>query len=623
MNAEEKPDQPDDQQHPAQTQFKLGYAAASEVATTDTGSRVMLPANIHRPAVSLQGRIKDPLRFREAMATLSAVVGSDYRYVPKDRSAYMAYRRMRSETAGQNAWQAQQAYFDWLARNDPLAWLILDPIISVHPDRVFFEVFSKDEGVYANLSIDTDAFDLAEQPTCGTTNIDFSQTLLQGILQMRSYRQTELTIGGESVKVKTEGAGEVLEKKISVPDSWLRGFLQVQSAATMTRDVFSIEPIDLYNALRQLRLHGDKKGKRRGLRIELVPGEKPILVLEPWETVIRSSGAAYKGRQAKVVRVWGRRRLMLLRRLLAFADRIDVHLIGSGLPSFWVLRAGQMTVTLGLTGFTSANWSQAVSFDLLLPRRQAETSEPLEKAVTHLADVWFDDAKGLTKVIGSDGADLLEAMQLGCQHGRIMYDLASQVYRLRPLHSEPLDLARLEYRNAHERIAYDLIARKDAVRIVSQNRVYEVGLELTGKAVVSEDKREYRPQFVLTNEGNVSRAECTCSDFRKQGLTAGPCAHLVALRLAYSMEEAKRKKSGKARRTITAETRSFSRRDAKGEAVQQISLDRRRVRIRWGTAGEKMRLQNLQFNTVDEARDEYLARLDTLRAAGYLDATAE
>jgi hypothetical protein len=96
----------------------------------------------------------------------------------------------------------------------------------------------------------------------------------------------------------------------------------------------------------------------------------------------------------------------------------------------------------------------------------------------------------------------------------------------------------------------------------------------------------------------------------------------VALRLAYSIEESKRQKSGKARRTITAETRTFSKRDAKGEMVQQVSLDRKRIRIRWGLASEKMRLQNLQFNSVEEARDEYLARVDALEASGFLDTTA-
>ena len=58
---------------------------------------------------------------------------------------------------------------------------------------------------------------------------------------------------------------------------------------------------------------------------------------------------------------------MLLRRLLPFIDGVDVHLMGSGLPTFWVFRAGDITLTLALTGFTAANWSQALSFDLLLP----------------------------------------------------------------------------------------------------------------------------------------------------------------------------------------------------------------------------------------------------------------
>ena len=64
---------------------------------------------------------------------------------------------------------------------------------------------------------------------------------------------------------------------------------------------------------------------------------------------------------------------MLIRRFLPFVEAVEVHLLGSGLPSFWVLRAGDITLTLGLTGFTAANWSQALSFDLLLPRKTQTT----------------------------------------------------------------------------------------------------------------------------------------------------------------------------------------------------------------------------------------------------------
>ena len=63
----------------------------------------------------------------------------------------------------------------------------------------------------------------------------------------------------------------------------------MQSAAALPHDTFALAPIDLYNLLRHLRLHGDRKGRRRGLRLELVPGEAPRLVLEPWEMVLAAT----------------------------------------------------------------------------------------------------------------------------------------------------------------------------------------------------------------------------------------------------------------------------------------------------------------------------------------------
>ena len=194
---------------PEHTDVAISYAGQSQMLTEGYGSRLALFGNLHRDPVFLDGVVRDPLRLREALTAMYAVVGSDYRYVPKDRTAYNAYRRMRSQSANLNAWQAQHAYFDWLSRNDPLAYLILDPVISVHPDCVFLEVFGKDEGTYANLSVDLEAFDLQGDPVCGTTNIDFSQTLHDSVQRFRSYRQTRVTIGQEAVKVATTGEKDV------------------------------------------------------------------------------------------------------------------------------------------------------------------------------------------------------------------------------------------------------------------------------------------------------------------------------------------------------------------------------------------------------------------------------
>ena len=610
-----------DETNDEHTDADLRYAGQSRMLSENGGSRLALFGNLEREPVFLDGVVKNPLKLREAMAALYAVVGSDYRYVPKDRTAYNAYRRMRSQSANLNAWQAQQAYFDWLLRNDPLAYLILDPVITVHPDRVLMEVFSKDEGTYANLSVDLEAFELNSDPVCGTTNIDFSEALYESIQGFRSYRETRLTIGQEAVKVSTAGDRDVLEKHIKVPDSWLRGFLQVQSSTMLPMDSFHLRAIDLYNVLRHLRMNGDRKGKRRGLRIELVPGEAPRLVLEPWETVIPATSGIYQGRQAKVTRVWGRRRLNLLKRILPFVEDVDVHLLGSGLPSFWVLRAGAMTFTLGLTGFTASNWSQAVNFDLMMPR-QTQAGEELKSVVRHLSSHWCDDRDGLSKATKLKGAELVESLQAGCQQGQVMYDIAGGVFRLRPLSSKPLDQSKLEFRSPRERRAYDWVHRKDAVSITSENRIHGSGLEITGKADIAEDKREYRPQMLLSDEGFVSRAECTCSTFRKQGLKSGPCTCLIALRLTHAMREKRRRDGGKALKTVTVETRTYSKREASVEHVVQISLNRKRMKLHWGQAGSPMRVQQLQFESVDAARNEYRQRVQKLEGSGYLDATS-
>jgi hypothetical protein len=615
----------DDATEPSQpeaTEIHLSYAGVSSLVTTEGTTRLALVGNLRRGPVRFEATIKDPLRFREAMAAVYAVVASDFRYVPKDRTAYLAYQRMRRESSTLNAWQAQREYFSWLLRNDPTAFVVLDPVITVHPDQVLFEVFSKDEGAYAKLGIDLDAFEPAETPVFGTTNIDFSQALFQGLQQMRSYRETRLSIGLEGVKFATSSAGEVLEKQIRVPDSWLRGFLQVQSSAALPHERFALAPIDLYNALRHLRMHADRKGQRRGLRIELVPGEVPRLVLEPWNEVIPATSEPYQGKRSRVVRLWGRRRLSLLHRFLPFTEVVEVHVLGSGLPSFWVLRSAVMSLTLGLTGFTAANWSQALNFDLLLPRKAEAITKPLELVLTRLRENWSAGPGELAKATGLAWPALLEALQLGCQQGQIMYDLAHDVYRFRPLTDAPIDPARLEFRDRRERIAFDLLARRDAVKIVSENRIPGAGLELTGQVSVAEDKREYRPQMLLSDEGQATKAECTCAAFRKQGLKAGPCVHLIALRLAYAAQEARRLQGVDPTRAISVETRSFSRRGDAGEEVYQVSLELRRLKIRWGRGDQAPRLQTFAFDTNEAASAAYLARVADLESRGFLDATA-
>ncbi len=600
------------------TQVGIGYAAANSVTYTEEDVQIHLFGNLYRDPVDADARICSPLRFREAMSALHRVVSSDFRYIPKDRTAYLAYLRLKRESASMNAWNARHAYFSWLARNDPGAWMILDPVVTVHPDMVIFEVFSKDEGTYAMLGMTKDAFEFKNSPVCGTTNIDFGNELFSGIQNMRSFRNTRLAITRKAVKLSGDEQDDVLQKKINVPDSWFRGFLQVQSATVMSEHSFMMAPIDLYNVLRYLRFHSDVKGRPRGMCIELVPGQYPRIVLEPWNELIETSHEVYKGKAARVIRIWGRRRLMMLRRFLPMAEQIEVRVTGSGLPSFWILRAGDMAFALGITGFTTSDWSRALSFDLLMPREPVNDTSDLEKILAHLSDKWSDTAKGISTATGLKQATLLKTLQTGCQQGSLMYDMINDVYRLRPLTDTALTMAKLEFRNDNERFAHDLLNRKGAVKVETENRIFGSGLELTGKVTVTEDKRDYRPVMLIDEEGRVRKAECTCAFFRKQGLRQGPCPHLIALRVSHFRELEQRMKSKSARERIVLDTRIFSKRSNRGEDICQLTLDRRKLKIRQGIKGQDMRVQSLRFNSTGQARDAYFIRSAELTEQGYL-----
>lgn len=606
---------------PQRTPITLRYAGASQVTSDGAGAVLALFGNAARKGVKGGGVIKGPLAVREALSALYEVVESDHRYKPKDKTAYLAYRRLKAQTSTLALWEAQRAYVDWLSRNDPLAFAVLDPIVSVHPDELSFEVFSKDEGGYAKLGVSWSAIEGdASARVHGTTNVDYSAALFAGVSRMRSYRATTIAVGSDAVSVGTAGAAEVIEKKVTIPDAWIRGLLQVQSAGALPRRVVKIAPIDLYNVLRYLRLHADRKKGGRGLRFELVPGERPRIVLEPWEEVIATTGSVYTGRAPEVVRVWGRRRLMLLRRLLPIATEVEVHLLGSGLPSFYVVRAGAITFTLGISGFTSANWAASAAFDLLLPRGSEAGERALAKVTEVLGKRFVGKASEVAAETKLASAEVLEALQMGCLRGVFTYDVAAEAYRFRPLTDEPLDASRYAYRNDRDRRAHDLIAH-GAVAIEKENRIWGEGTELVGKVAVAAEKREYRPELLLdASDGRVRKAACTCAFFRKHDIKEGPCEHLIALRLFAAHEEQRRR--GAAPDTVTVETRTYTRRRGKAEDVYQIALDERRLKLRFGPRGSAMRVQSLVFGSLDEARRDYMIRVSDLERRGYLDATS-
>jgi hypothetical protein len=274
--------------------FNYRYGGNSKVQNTSNSTAVNFAPDVLREPTFFVGTLDKKIPFREAISALHHVVLADFNFQPKDNTAYLAWlksqeevwladasvdlsklqaelKNVQAELQGLRSmrekitkpyYKAQRDYFAYLYKRDMAAWYVLDPVITVHPDQVFFECFSKDESVYGKLSCGYDVFKDINEFKCGTTNIDYSDNLYQEFQKIRTYKETDFKIDPSGFDVKTTGEENYKEVKIDLPDSWVRGFLQVSSAMTSNKVSFELEAIDIANFISVLKRNKERKGPR-------------------------------------------------------------------------------------------------------------------------------------------------------------------------------------------------------------------------------------------------------------------------------------------------------------------------------------------------------------------------
>jgi hypothetical protein len=606
------------------------YAGPSQVqALHEGGQSISFTLDLGRETKpKLVAKVTRPLPLRDALLALYGVLTAE-RKRKRDRNEYLQYlARTGGGTGSVSDKKAQADYLAELSKKEP-EQTILDPVVTVHPDEISFEVFSKDESTYARLSLSAGAIEDLSPRQIGTTTIEFSETMRGEITKIRSSHEIRLELG----EGKVPSVGTAPTAPQTIPDSWMRAFLQVQSAALLagvnTKEVvrFSVEPVDLYNILVFLRLHNTKSSPK-ALRYELVPGEPVRLVLEPWGESFTSS-ATYTGSVSQAVRTWGRARMRLLEKLLPLAKKVEVVLLGSALPSFYVLHLGDgMTFTLGLSGWTASDWSQGAIFDLMVgwdtpdALDLARVSERFEKKPSAI----LEELKELLAITGERddrGARVLRSLQAMSRKGSVTYDIANGQFRHRLVTQSPLDPAKLRFKSEEEALAYKLLEGRGTVEITERTELRGEGLAVAGRIIDRQENRSYQVSFLLDNDGRMRKLRSESPAFRDSQGAKGPDAYLMALRLHLGkllVEEKERQKSAAGRNAITEEVRTLRRRDAQGqEEVVRLVFEKDSLEVHWGKTRGQWRHLTLHFNTVDDARDAYFSRLEMQRRRGFLE----
>ncbi|MFN7702073.1 MAG: SWIM zinc finger domain-containing protein [Deltaproteobacteria bacterium] len=540
--------------------YQLRYLGRSSVEQGPYRSMITLSPNLARERVWFDGELRDPLRFREAMSALHEVVVGEHRFRRRDKSAYEEWKKQKSveevelqrtlldtarvraaeEIAKQGVppdlepefrrlhkkyWSARVQWANELAKNDPAMFRALvpcDPVISVADDVVFFEAFSKDESSYGCLYVDREGFVGGQDAGLGTTNVDYSMALYERFQALRTYRTTRLHLDPRGFDVAVEGLSEYREEKIDLPPSWLRGFGQISATSGLAKHTITLDTATIYSLLVFLKRNREKSGPR-SIVFELRRGQPPTLVLEPWGLRLASQGRAFDGAQDEDVKVWGRRRLSVLSRLLPMTQHVEVQLLGNGLPSLWIAKMDEMRFVLALSGWTTNDWTGGTGLDLL-SGAIASDEGTRERLWSLLRSARLADRATLAGELGQKESEIAGALhQLG-REGQLLYDPATRSYRFRQVVDIP---------EARKVMTAEPPELAEGKRLFLGARVAETKTEPNpgGKRYLAAKIAGETCEAIVDGDGLMARAKCSCHHFFKNGLRAGPCRHLLALRL--------------------------------------------------------------------------------------------
>jgi hypothetical protein len=543
--------------------FNHKFAGETKVSSNTKEVAMSFAPDVFREPTYFIGDLSKHIPFREAISALHDIVVSDFRFKPKDKTDYKAWAKEQEEiwlaeymqgaaevgaqlkevqqqlqqVRGEKTkimepfFQAKQKYFKHLYDTNRDAWIVFDPVITVHPDELFFECFSLDESSYGKLGCNYNVFKNVNEFKCGTTNIDYSSALYDEFQKIRDYKNTNFTVEPSGFEVKTTNEETYKEVKIDLPDSWVRGFLQVSSAMTLPSTVLELHPMDVHNMLFILKRKKEKEGPR-SMKYVLNPGEPIKIIFEPWNIELNCPRSIYHGTEKKEIRVWGRRRLMLLERLIPVTRKFTVVLVGTGLPSFYIADLGDMNFTLGLSGWTANDWATMGNFDLLAPRAQVDALT-MQKVYTGLKQNWFEKSDALAKRLSLDDATVSGVLAAFTQAGKVIYDLDKNVYRIRELSKDALPVDSLRFANEREESASRFV---DAKRVnLHVESLGEKGLKFTG--TVKDKDKEFKPELTLDRDQRIIQAKCQCNFFQQNKLMKGPCEHMLALRIMHREQQ--------------------------------------------------------------------------------------
>ncbi|HXS64953.1 MAG TPA: SWIM zinc finger family protein [Streptosporangiaceae bacterium] len=369
--------------------------------------------------------------------------------------------------------------------------ILRDPVVTSSEDRLRFESFSSCGGVHARLDLLPGA--LADAPiTSGTTNVDFNAAMRAALGGAAIRGPLLLSVGSDELIVDTLG-GSVTERKVPLPDRWLKGFGEVQAIA------------------RRMHLLGELTGAAAQRFVRSIPrqAKRPL-----WAVPGPGGFSLQASRRGQAACLAGPHRLVELAPMLRFARKLrvygpDLEAGATEAPSAWELDLGSARFTLTLSPEKYRGFSgEGALLELLGDEDAAVDSLLVAESLGWGSRV---DSGRLSVALDLGPRRVAAALGYLAACGRVGYDLAEESFFHRELpFGRALDALHPRLGNARQLIETGAVT-----------------LNASGAIVVGTDS-EHRVTF----GGSAGPDRCTCPWWGKHRGNRGPCKHVLAARMA-------------------------------------------------------------------------------------------
>jgi hypothetical protein len=356
--------------------------------------------------------------------------------------------------------------------------------------------------VYARFDLDAGGFD-SDVIDWGTTNVDINEPLRAALAGVAGGDPLRMSVGVDEMVVETL-PGVVREKKVPLPDRWLRGFAEAQIASAAMVEIADLATASARATLRDL--PAQKTGNR-------------AMWIAPSVSGVRLSQRADRSSASLI----GPQRLAAFRRLLPYVQRLVVQ---APPPRRRAAMAGRQATTDALVATTwiahldNGRFTLVVSPELFRGfSGEGAVLDALSAADAATVDAIGNDLRGQSDLdpeqVGAAHAvplgQAIDALTVLGAAGRVGHDASAATYFHRDL---PFDRSSLEAMQPR------LI---DARRLVSEGSV----------RIISDDGASVRSdEATYTVRSTVDGATCTCTWFAKHRGERGPCKHVLAVALA-------------------------------------------------------------------------------------------